>query len=85
MTKRWIIAAPEPALVDKLSRELQLSASLAQVLINRGYRDVDAARNFLSPQLRQLRDPFEMPDMAAAVDRILAAITAQQRIVIYGD
>jgi single-stranded-DNA-specific exonuclease len=83
--KRWVIAKPEPALAETLARELHLALPITQVLVNRGYRTVDAASSFLSPQLRQLGDPFELPDMAAAVDRILAAIATKERIVIYGD
>ena len=81
MDKRWLIAPAEPALQQTLARELSLPAPVAQVLINRGYRDVAAARAFLHPQLRHLRDPFELPDMEAAVERIRAG----GRIVIYGD
>ena len=84
-TKRWIIATPDPALVAMLSRELALPGPLAQVLVNRGYRDTEAAAQFLGPQLRRLEDPFALPDMAAAVDRILVAIERHERIVIYGD
>lgn len=83
--KRWVIAKPEPALAGALSGELHLAVPLAQVLINRGYRDADKASQFLNPQLRQLGDPFDLPDMAKAVDRILAAIQNKERIVIYGD
>jgi single-stranded-DNA-specific exonuclease len=85
VNKRWVIAPAEPALASQLTRELSLPASVAQVLINRGFRDLETARKFLNPQLRQLRDPFELPDMTAAVNRLRAAITGQQRIVIYGD
>jgi len=85
VTKRWVIAKPEPALAQTLARELHLAVPLAQVLVNRGYRDTESAAQFLSPQLRQLGDPFDLPDMAAAVDRILAAIEKKERIVIYGD
>jgi single-stranded-DNA-specific exonuclease len=85
VTRRWVIAEPEPALTETLARELQLALPLAQVLINRGYRDAGAASRFLNPQLRQLGDPFELPDMAAAVDRLLGAIEKGERIVIYGD
>jgi single-stranded-DNA-specific exonuclease len=83
--KRWVIAKPEPALAETLARELHLALPITQVLINRGYRTVDAASSFLNPQLRQLGDPFELPDMDAAVVRILAAIATKERIVIYGD
>ncbi len=85
MTKRWVIANPEPALAEKLSSELHLAVPIARVLVNRGYRDTMAASSFLNPQLRQLGDPFDLPDMAAAVDRILMAIASKERIVIYGD
>jgi single-stranded-DNA-specific exonuclease len=85
VNKRWVIAPAEPALIKTLSGELHLPAPLAQVLINRGYRDVAAARRFLEPKLRDLRDPFELPDMKAAVDRVLAGIEKKERIVIYGD
>src|SRR6266436_3248517 len=83
--KRWVIAKPEPALAKTLAGELHLALPITQVLINRGYCSAEAASSFLNPQLRQLGDPFDLPDMAAAVDRILAAIEKKQRIVIYGD
>ena len=83
--KRWVIAKPEPALAETLARELHLALPITQVLINRGYRTADAASSFLNPQLRQLGDPFELPDMDAAVGGILAAIAKKERIVIYGD
>jgi single-stranded-DNA-specific exonuclease len=81
MNKRWLVATAEPALQQTLARQLGLPAPIAQVLLNRGYRTAEAARAFLSPQLRQLSDPFELPAMAAAVERICAG----GRIVIYGD
>jgi single-stranded-DNA-specific exonuclease len=83
--KRWVIAKPEPALAEALAGELHLAVALAQVLLNRGYGDADKASQFLNPQLRQLGDPFDLPDMAAAVDRILAAIEQKERVTIYGD
>jgi single-stranded-DNA-specific exonuclease len=85
VTKRWVIAQAEPALAETLADALYLSPSLAQVLVNRGYRDTVAAQKFLHPQLRDLHDPFELPDMSAAVARVLAAIEKRERIVIYGD
>jgi len=83
--KRWVIVKPEPALAEALAGELHLAVALAQVLINRGYGEAAKASQFLHPQLRQLGDPFDLPDMATAVDRILAAIEKNERVTIYGD
>src|SRR5258706_606275 len=85
MNKRWVVAPVEPELSATLADSLSLPVPLVQVLVNRGFRDVESAQNFLHPQLRHLGDPFEFPDMARAVDRILAAIDQKERISIYGD
>jgi single-stranded-DNA-specific exonuclease len=85
MTKRWLFADAEPALHQTLARQLPVPTAIAQVLVNRGYREAATAEAFLNPQLRQLGDPFELPDMTPAVERILAAIQLRECIVIYGD
>jgi single-stranded-DNA-specific exonuclease len=83
--KRWVIANPEPVQAQSLARTLGLRPALTQVLINRGYRDLKAASAFLNPRLQNLHDPFELPQMSVAVDRVLQAIKKQERVVIYGD
>jgi len=40
---------------------------------------------FLRPRLRDLADPFLIPDMALAVERILLAVERKEKICIYGD
>jgi single-stranded-DNA-specific exonuclease len=40
---------------------------------------------FLSPSYDQRHDPFLLPDMQAAVDRLSIAYETQQKITIYGD
>jgi single-stranded-DNA-specific exonuclease len=42
-------------------------------------------RRFLDPRLKTLGDPFTLPDMERAVERILSAIDRRERIVLYGD
>ena len=79
------MAPPEPAVRDRLAHALGLVAPLAQALVNRGFRDEAAAQRFLQPKLRQLTDPFTLPDMRPAVERIGIAIRNRERIVIYGD
>ena len=40
---------------------------------------------FLSPNYSRMHDPFLLPDMAAAVKRLVSAHTLQEKITIYGD
>jgi single-stranded-DNA-specific exonuclease len=60
-----------------------LSQPLLDVLIGRDIRDID---EFLrQPSFSDLADPFSIPNLRAAVDRVLLAIKEQKRIAIYGD
>ncbi len=40
---------------------------------------------FLNPSRSDFHDPYLMPDMQIAVDRIIEAINKKQKIIIYGD
>jgi single-stranded-DNA-specific exonuclease len=82
--KAWQV---RPASRDaaSLAETLKISPLLAQVLINRKLHEVDPARSFLSPKLTDLIDPEQMPGVKPAVERILRAIQAGERISIYGD
>ena len=68
-----------------LAAELKLPLSIAQLLLQRGFEEGQSAKLFLQPRLRQLSDPFLLPDMPKAVDRLIAAIKKRERLVIYGD
>ncbi len=68
-----------------LSRELQLPASLSGLLVKAGFGEVAEARRFLHPKLQDLTDPFLLPGIREAVDRIFGAIDRGQKIVLYGD
>ncbi|WP_165023487.1 single-stranded-DNA-specific exonuclease RecJ [Dysgonomonas sp. ZJ279] len=70
---------------DKLAKELGISPILCQLLMKRGIASVDEAKKFFNPDLRDLHDPFLMPDMGKAIDRIEQALGQKQRILIYGD
>jgi single-stranded-DNA-specific exonuclease len=41
--------------------------------------------SFLNPRYEDLSDPFSLPDMKPCIDRIMAAIKNQEKIIIYGD
>src|SRR5437667_1333046 len=85
MRFRWSIAAQQPSLAGSLAQAVQASPLLAQCLINRGVTEANRAAEFLEPRLKQLSDPFRLPDMAPAVERLLLARSRGESLVIFGD
>jgi single-stranded-DNA-specific exonuclease len=83
---RWL---PPPAvdagMVQQLAAELSLPRVLCQLLVQRGYADPDAAKRFLRPRLEQVRDPFTLLGMTAAVERLVRAIRSGETILVHGD
>lgn len=86
LEKKWIVKEPgNPALVRQLSADLGIDQTLANLLVQRNIKSQAEARAFLRPQLDQLHDPFLMKDMDKAVERLISAISRQEKILIYGD
>ena len=85
MRPRWLFLPEDERVGDELARTLNISSALAQVLINRGVCDVDAARTFLRPQLTQLSDPTELPGIEECAQRLVDAARAGKKIYVYGD
>jgi single-stranded-DNA-specific exonuclease len=84
MKHRWSIAAWDSS-SELVANELKLSPWLAQCLVNRGLGDLTLASAFLEPRLRCMADPFELPGMKAAVERLYRARKDAERITIFGD
>jgi single-stranded-DNA-specific exonuclease len=66
-------------------QKLGVSPTLARFLTTRGH-DLNSAPLFLEPSLRHhLPDPLLLKDMDKAIDRLVQAITSQEKIVVWGD
>jgi single-stranded-DNA-specific exonuclease len=85
MKFRWTLAPPQPLLAEQLASTLKVSSLLTQCLLNRGLSEPAAIENFLSPRLKNLADPFLLPNMEAAVARLFAAHERDEPLVIFGD
>ncbi|MDE5793499.1 MAG: single-stranded-DNA-specific exonuclease RecJ [Muribaculaceae bacterium] len=58
---------------------------IPELLMRRGVSTPEEAVGFFTPSLDDLHDPFLMPDMDKAVNRLNRAMGAKERIMIYGD
>lgn len=85
---KWVISEPDPTNLRTIA-ETPASSSLSplvqRLLCLRGHSDPDAIERFLFPKLQDLSDPFRLPEMDKAVERILAAVDSAEPVAIYGD
>jgi single-stranded-DNA-specific exonuclease len=85
MKYSWSLAPSQPLLAGRLASTLAVPPLLAQCLLNRGLSEVPGIENFLAPRLKQLSDPFLLPDMEKAVERLYRARGENETVVIFGD
>lgn len=85
MKFRWLQAPPQPLLSATLARTHNIPPLLAQCLINRGLNLPEPIGGFLQPRLRQLADPFLLPHMDRAVQRLFLARERREPVGIFGD
>ena len=83
---RWTLAEPpDPEVVRRLAREINVTEPIARILVHRGIDTYDKAKMYFRPSLDLLHDPFLMGGMPEAIARVLSALQNNERILIYGD
>lgn len=88
MNTKWIYQPPtdqERRDAEALSRETGMNPVTCRLLVERGIRTQNEAKQFFRPSLSDLHDPFLMDDMHKAVNRINQALGRKERILVYGD
>jgi single-stranded-DNA-specific exonuclease len=70
---------------QEFAKQIDQPVTIAHLLRQRGVATPAAVNEFLHPELSNLHDPFVLHDMQKACDRIKAAVTAGEKITIYGD
>ena len=88
MTSKWNYL---PLTSEEQKSELELAKKfdnvppISELLAHRGISSVEEAEKFFHPSLKDLHDPFLMPDMDKAVGRLNKAMGKKERIMVYGD
>ncbi len=88
MINKWNYQPPtseEKQLSEELAAELKLSPVISLLLVRRGLKTTEEVKKFFKPSLDDLEDPFLLPDMDKAVERLNRALGEKERILIYGD
>ncbi|MBR0490578.1 MAG: single-stranded-DNA-specific exonuclease RecJ [Clostridia bacterium] len=85
MIKKWQIYEANEEEIEKISEEYKINKLLATILSNKGINTKEKIDLFLHPTRNDFHNPYEMPDMEKAVDRIIQAKEKNEKIIIYGD
>jgi single-stranded-DNA-specific exonuclease len=84
--QKWIVApSPDRDLVREYASAFTLSPVVVGLAMQRGFVDQEKLEQFLYPRLNDLGDPFSLPGVAAAVERIFQAVDEGEEVVLYGD
>ena len=88
MTGKWnyLPLTPEEQKYEAaLAKRYAGCPPISELLVRRGISSVEEAEQFFHPSLRNLHDPFLMPGMDKAVQRLNKAMGSKEKIMVYGD
>ena len=85
MTKKWQIYQVDTEKIEEIHKKYNINKLLATILVNRGIIEEKQIEKFLKPKRSDFYEPYKMPDMSIAVDRIIKAIENKEKTIIYGD
>ena len=74
MNKKWEYHEVDKNAVQKMQEKYNISELLATILVGRHIIDDEVIKVFLEPTRNDFYDPFLLPDMEEAVNRIVKAI-----------
>ena len=83
MNKKWEYCEINSKEVEEIKNKYNISELVATVISNK--KLTSSIDVFLNPSRGDFYDPFLMPDMEIAVNRIIKAIQNNEKVIIYGD
>ena len=88
MTSKWNylpLTTEEQRLEIDLAKNYANCPPISELLVQRGITSVEDAEKFFHPSLKDMHDPFLMPDMDKAVNRLNKAMGLKEKIMVFGD
>ncbi len=85
MNKKWVLYNHDEEKVLDISNKYGIPKLLATILVNRNITDSEKIKIFLNPTRNDFYNPYKMPDMEKAINRIMEAIKKQEKVIVYGD
>ncbi|WP_026906312.1 single-stranded-DNA-specific exonuclease RecJ [Paucisalibacillus globulus] len=81
----WKFASIQDNIDDWMDDSSELSPVIKELLLQRGLTTAEEIQSFLKPSTDLLINPNRMASMTVAKDRVLQAIEANEKILVFGD
>ena len=88
MISKWNylpLTTEEQQFETELAKKFANCPPISELLVQRGITSEEEAEKFFHPSLKDMHDPFLMPDMDKAVNRLNKAMGLKEKILVYGD
>ena len=82
MKSKWVYYNLNEEKIREIETKYNINRLLATILVHREIEDI---KQYLEPKRTDFHDPFKMPDMEKAVERIIKAIDSKEKIIVFGD
>ncbi|MBS1722401.1 MAG: single-stranded-DNA-specific exonuclease RecJ [Armatimonadetes bacterium] len=82
---QWLFKDADYTTTLRLAKDLKLVRPAAEIMVGRGFEDAHAVREFTEFGMHQIRNPYLLPDMKAAVDRLCQVLDTNERVFVWGD
>ncbi len=83
--KKKVLRKSEDEFIESLCDSLNISKTIAKILIDKGYTNIESAKAYLEPSFQQLYNPYLFLGMDKAVAKIKQCIALKEKIIVYGD
>lgn len=85
LSRTWALPDISQQYLESFASEMHISEWLASVYLVRGLQTPDMVDSSCNLSVGQLHDPFLLPDMEAAVTRLVAALRSGEVVCVFGD
>ena len=84
MIKTWRLKENDEDKIASIANKYGVNNIVAQRLVEYNLKD-EEIKVFLNPTRKDFHNPFLLPDMEQAIERIIKAINNKEKIIVYGD
>lgn len=85
MNRKWQVNEIDNNEIERIEKNFNISKLVASIIAGKGLKTDEEIEVFLHPRRTDFHNPFLMPDMEKAANRIVEAIKNNEKVAIYGD